>query len=69
VYVDASDLPGAYLLAGRYHVEGGSVKVRATLFKGEKEIGNFAADGNIGELEMLAGRIVDEAKRLLRDSS
>jgi hypothetical protein len=69
VYVDASDLPGAYLLAGRYRVEGGLVKVRASLFKGQKEAGNFTVDGSIGELDKLAGRIVDQAEHLVRDSS
>jgi len=69
VYVDATDLPGAYVLAGRYSVEGGSVKVRVSLFKGEKETGNFTVEGNTADMNEVAAKIVGVAEHMLRDSN
>jgi WD40 repeat protein len=68
VYVDASEYPDGYLLTGRYRVAGSSVKVRVTLFKGEKEAANFTVEGITAEIDKVAQQIVDEAGRVLRDS-
>jgi len=67
-YVDASDFPEAYLVAGRYHVEGSSVTVKVTLFQGATEQGHFTVEGNPGDLDSVAAKIVSGAERLLQNS-
>jgi len=62
VYVEASELPDAYLLAGRYRVEDGNVNARVSVFKGEEEAGSFTVEGNTSNLVQLAARIVAEAE-------
>jgi len=62
VYVDASDFPDAYLLAGRYRVEGSTVKARVSLFKGESSAGEFTVSGDTSALGTLAASIVREAE-------
>jgi hypothetical protein len=68
VYVEASDLPAAYQLAGRYRVEGEVAKVRTSLIIGNKEVADFSEEGSTRELNKLATQIVGEAERILRES-
>lgn len=65
VYVDASELPDSYLVVGRYRIEAGSIRVKATLFKGETATGDFTVQGNPADLDNVAAKIVGEAERLL----
>jgi hypothetical protein len=58
VYVDASELPGAYLLSGRYQVTGEEVGVEVYLFEDREEKGHFAVRGGKGRLDDLASKIV-----------
>jgi len=67
-YVDASEFPDGYLLVGRYRVDGSSVRITVTLFKGEKKYGNFIVEGKPADLDNIATKIVGEAQRLLRSS-
>jgi len=63
VYVDASEFPEAYTLAGRYRVEGNTVTARVSVFKGEKQVGNFTLTGEKGNLSKLTAEIVSQAQR------
>jgi hypothetical protein len=62
VYVDASDFPGAYTLAGRYRVEGSGVTTS------EKQVGNFTLVGEAGDMDTMTAEIVSEAQRLTKGS-
>jgi len=66
VYVDASDIPDAYSLAGRYRVTGGDVSVTASLFHGEQVAGSFTVAGKGASLDKLARDIVAQAELWLK---
>jgi hypothetical protein len=65
VYVDASDIPDAYSLAGRYRVAGGDISVTVSLFHGEDVAGNFTIGGKAASAAKLAEDIVTRAEMLL----
>jgi hypothetical protein len=65
VYLDVEDFPDAIELAGRYRVDGKTVKATVTLFRGDHEIGRFVADGSRDDLAELARQIVQKAQALL----
>ena len=67
-FIDASDFPDAYMLAGRYRIEGTAITVKVTLFRGDTEAGEFTAEGDAGKLDDLAAKIVDAAEHLLQES-
>ena len=64
VYVDAAEFPDAYLLAGRYRVEGSRVTAKVSVFKGEKQVGNFTFVDEAGNLDKMTAEIVGKAQRL-----
>jgi len=68
VYVDASDFPDAYTLAGRYRVEGDTVTAKVSVFKGEKQVGSFTVVGGAGALDKVAGEILSRAEALAEGS-
>ena len=61
-YVDASDLPDAYTLAGRYRVESGKVTVRISAFLGEKQVNSFTVVGEADKLDKVTAEIVSQAQ-------
>ncbi len=63
VFVDASELPSAYRLAGRYTVNDNSVKVAVVLVKG-KDRRRFTVTGKKSDLLQLAKTIVQQAQVL-----
>jgi WD40 repeat protein len=65
VFVDARALPGAYVLAGRYRVEGDRVKVTARLARGKGKGERFALEGAKGRADELAAGIVAEVEKRL----
>ena len=67
-FIDASDFPDAYMLAGRYRVEGTVITVKVTLFRGDTDAGQFTVEGDSGKLDDLAANIVGAAERLLQKS-
>ena len=66
VYVDASDLPEAYTLAGRYRVEGSTVTTQVSVFKGEMQVGNFTLTGETSNLDALTAAILSRAELLTK---
>jgi WD40 repeat protein len=63
VFVDARELPGSYLLAGQYELEGESVTVRVNVFRDKKAVHQFAVAGRTNEPDDLASRIVTEVDK------
>ena len=68
VYVDASDFPGAFSLAGRYRVEGSEVTTRVSVFKGEKQVGSFTLAGPTADLDKLVAAILSQAEHVTQSS-
>jgi hypothetical protein len=68
-FIDASDFPDAYVLAGRYRLGGTAITVKVTLFRGDTEAGQFTVEGDAGKLDDLAALIVSAAERSLQDST
>jgi WD40 repeat protein/uncharacterized caspase-like protein len=63
VYVDASDFPDAYLPAGRYQIDGNSVKVRILLFKENMQKAMIKVSGDINDLNQLVENIIREIEK------
>jgi hypothetical protein len=66
VYVDASDIPDAYTLAGRYRVAGNDVSIAVSLLRGEELAGNSTVAGQVTSVGKLAADIVVQAELWLR---
>ena len=64
VFVDASQLPGAYRLVGRYQIDDDRVKVTVQLSKSSKRQ-RFTIDGHSSDLEQLARTIAQETQKRL----
>jgi hypothetical protein len=61
VYVDATDLPDAYALVGRYRVQGTEVTATVSLFQGRRQAASFSLSGKTSALADLASAIVTKA--------
>lgn len=59
VFIDAEDLPGAYLLAGRYERKGNRLRISAALFRDETEVSTKQIDLPL-EKENTAGAFIVE---------
>ena len=64
VFLDATELPSAYRLLGRYAVEDGNVKVTVQLSRGEDRK-RFTVEGTKSELEQLVKKIVQQTQSRL----
>jgi hypothetical protein len=66
VFVDASEFPDAYRLGGRYKVDGETMTVTVTVYRGKKEkIDTFKAAGPKDKLDEMADRISRDVEKLL----
>ena len=65
-FVDAQELPDAWLIAGRYSVDGNAVSVQMRLFRGEKAAGEVTVTGEAVNLPRLADAIVSAAQQRLK---
>ncbi len=63
IFVDASEFPAAYSLAGRYRLIAETLRVKALLFRGDQKVGEFTVAGNLSALEQLATDILSEAEK------
>ncbi|MBN1139999.1 MAG: caspase family protein [Anaerolineae bacterium] len=59
VFMDADELPDAYALVGRYHLDGDSIQVTVHLFRSGHPAGDFEVQGSRAEVEQLVVRILD----------
>jgi len=66
VFVDSQELPDAWLIAGRYSVDGTAVRVQVRLFRGEKETADLTVRGEATDLPRLADAIVTAAQQRLK---
>ncbi|MCX6033049.1 MAG: caspase family protein [Chloroflexi bacterium] len=60
VFVDSDEFPGAFLLVGRYRVDGDEIHAVVSLFQDGEPKGDFGVEGTRSDLAQLAERIVDE---------
>jgi hypothetical protein len=65
VFVDATELPGGYEVAGRYRLSGDKVTIAVTVFQGEKDIKTLEVQGEKTKLEELVTRLVSEVEKAL----
>jgi Caspase domain/WD domain, G-beta repeat len=66
VFVDAREGEGAYLLAGRYRIEGNSVVVTVNVFRGTERVGQISARGTRDQPPGLAQAVVAEVSKILK---
>lgn len=67
VYVDAEELPGAYILSGDYRKQGDNVTIEVYVTSGETQKGNFTTSGKVSDLATLAKDIVKRAGDLVQE--
>ena len=65
VYVDAEGYPEAFRLAGRYAVEGETVRVEARLLRNAEVAGAISTTGAASDPAGLAAALVAEAEAVL----
>lgn len=65
VFIDASELPGAHQLAGRYRIDGDAVVVTAILFRGKERVGRVSVKGEKGKPAELAASLAAEVEKAL----
>ena len=65
VFVDATELPGAHQLAGRYRIDGDTVVVTAILFRGKERVGRVSVKGEKGKPVELAASLAAEVEKAL----
>src|SRR5262249_38164117 len=58
VFVDATDLPDTYRLAGRYRIAGNKVTVTLNLFLEKRKLARLSVTGEKDRLDDLAARIL-----------
>ncbi len=63
IFVDASEFPEAYSLAGRYRVDEGQVTVKVYLLRGTDTVGQFTVEGNLSTLNQLTRDILKETEK------
>ncbi len=67
VFVDAEEMPGAYVLSGDYRKQGDNVSIEVYVTSGEMQMGSFTTSGKVSDLPTLAKDIVKKAGDLVRE--
>ena len=65
-FIDAAELPDAYVVDGEYKADGDAVAVTANLLYGDKVLGSLEAAGSKSKLDELAKALADRAEALLK---
>ena len=68
VFIDATDLPDAYAVAGDYVADGDKVAVAGSLLLGDKVLGPLQAVGTKDKLDELAAKLAAGAEALLKSA-
>ena len=62
MFVDATDLPDAYKLIGRYRVSNEKVTATVKMFEGKKDVAQFSVSGARSDVDAVARDIVTSAE-------
>lgn len=68
VFLETDEFSNAYLLAGRYSVQGELVEVTVKVSRGNKEVNTFKVRGQKTALAQLAFQVAQQMQRIVRDS-
>lgn len=66
VFVDAEELPGAYIISGDYKKQGDKLSVEVYVTSGESQKGNFTITASNIDIRLLANEIVKKAEEILQ---
>ena len=69
VFVDATDLPDAHHLAGRYKTDGDAVTLTGNLFRGKARVGRVTASGSAAKPDEFAAKVAAEVEKVLRSTA
>jgi hypothetical protein len=65
VFIDAAEFSEAYLLAGRYSLEGDLVQLEVAVSLDDQDLGTINIEGRRSALGQLAAGVVEQAKKLI----
>ncbi len=66
IYIDATDIPDAYIPYGRYSVSGDSIQVKVRLVRNNEPIATFTVEGHKDDLDALTKKLVEAIARSAR---